>query len=143
LGRRRVRVEFQDAEGARYTISLDGRLSREKVLRIMDLVELLGPADDTPVPLASNTTFGRLYQLIEKAFPLGAFTSTDLLEAFEDRYQHPIRLSTIGTYLARLTDRGFLQRERTPIGWQYRRNRLPPVAMATHAQVEPGSPPIR
>jgi hypothetical protein len=143
LGRRRIRVEFQDGDGARYTVSLDGRLSRDKVLRVMDLVDLLSPPDEAPSPAASDTTFGRLCHLIEKAFPLGAFSSTDLLEAFEDEYQLPIRLSTLATYLARLTERGFLRRERTPSGWLYRRRHpSPPVVEAT-GQVEPDSRPIR
>ena len=123
MPRRRVKVEFEDGEGGKYTISLDGSISKEKVLKIMDLVELLGvPEEDSY--FSNETVVGRLYQLIEKKFPLGHFTSNDILESYEDEYSQPIRLGTVSTYLSRFADQKILHRVKTGINWSYRRAHL-------------------
>jgi len=124
MAKRRFRVEFEDGEGAKYTISLDGDLSREKVLKILDMVELLGGAKEPAPQISPDTTLGRLYRLIEERFPVGYSTSTDIQELYEDEYQRPIRLSTVSTYLSRLSERGLLKRERTHSGLAYRRVRI-------------------
>ncbi|MCS7116813.1 MAG: hypothetical protein RMJ31_05355 [Nitrososphaerota archaeon] len=123
--RRRIKIEFEDGEGGKYKISIEGSLSREKVLKVMDLVDLLGGTEHEPVEIPSrDTLFTRIFHLLEKKFPLGSFTSTDLREAYEDEFNQPIKLSTISTYLSRLSEKGLLHRERTSIGWVYRRVRL-------------------
>ena len=43
---RKMRIELFDSEGNRYTISFEGRVTREKALHILDLVELLGGVTD-------------------------------------------------------------------------------------------------
>ena len=103
-------------------------MSREKVLKMMDIVELLGNKEGQEElqaqPISGDTSFGKLYQLIEKKFPLGSFTSADILEAYEDEYNRPSRLSTISTYLSRLEQKQLLTRQRTASGWIYRRERI-------------------
>lgn len=105
---------------------MEGNVSRDKVLKIIDMVEMIeGKSEFIPqVTLSKNTTFGRLYTLIEKKFNLGSFKSTDILEAYEDEYNTPIRLSVISTYLQRLTEKGLLIRNRTSSGWSYRRAQI-------------------
>lgn len=95
----------------------------------MDIVELLGSKDDQveSPQLSKDTSFGRLYHLIENKFPLGSFTSTDILEAYEDEYNRPARLSTISTYLSRLERKNLLTRQRTPSGLIYKRVRITPT----------------
>lgn len=123
MPRRKVKLEFEDGDGGKYTISLGGHLTKEKVLKVMDLVELLGVPE--PEPQVSNqTSAGRLHQLIDKRFPLGPFGSGDILEAYEDEYNQPIRLATVSTYLSRLTDQGMLHRTKAGVNWSYRRMRL-------------------
>jgi len=128
LAQRKIKIEFNDGDGGKYTFSLDGSMSREKVLKIMDIVELLGDKEGQEEPqaqsISGDTSFGKLYQLIEKKFPLGSFTSADVLEAYEDEYNKPARLSTISTYLSRLEQKRLLTRQRTASGWIYRRERI-------------------
>lgn len=123
---RRIKIEFDDGEGGRYRISMEGRLSRDKVLKIIDMTEMIEGKSEVnqQVAFSKDTTFGRLYILIEKKFTLGSFTSTDLLEAYEDEYNVPIRLSTISTYLQRLMEKGLLIRNKTNLGWAYRKTPL-------------------
>ena len=39
---RKMRVELFDSEGNRYTVAFEGQITRDKALRLLDLVELLG-----------------------------------------------------------------------------------------------------
>ena len=129
MTKKKIKIEFSDGEGANYSLSLDGSLSRDKVLKILDMVELIdGKEDREKVNTLSNeTSFGKLYNLVEKKFPLGSFTSTDILETYEDELNISIRLSTISTYLSRLEQKKLLTREWTTSGWLYKKTRSMPI----------------
>jgi hypothetical protein len=126
LAKRRIKIEFDDGEGGKYKVSIEGNVSRDKVVKIIDMAEMIEGKNEVnqQIPLSKETTFGRLYALIEKKFTFGSFASTDILEAYEDEYNNPIRLSVISTYLQRLTEKGLLIRNRTNSGWSYRRAQL-------------------
>lgn len=66
---KKMRVEVFDGGGNRYTITFDGQVTREKALRLLDIVELLGgmPSVDnnesqTISNLSSRTRFGFLLE---------------------------------------------------------------------------------
>jgi hypothetical protein len=65
----------------------------------------------------------RIWSLIEGKFPYGGFTSTDILELYEDQYNEPIKLSIISTYLSRYSERGRLTRTRQGKEWIYKMTR--------------------
>ena len=92
-------------------------------MKIIDMADMIGSESEVnqQIALSKDTNFGRLYTLIEKKFAFGSFTSSDTLEAYEDEYNTPIRLSVISTYLQRLTEKGLLIRNRTNLGWIYRK----------------------
>ncbi len=123
LTKRKVKLEFTDDDGGNYTITLDGSISRDRIIKVVDMMELLSGEDD-PTPLIGDSTiFGRIYNTIVKTFPLGSFTSGDALEAYEDTHNSTVKLSTVSTYLQRLSDKGLLKRERNGDTWIYRRAR--------------------
>ena len=109
---RKMRIEVFDSEGNKYTISLEGNISREKAIKILDLVELLGGIPSSNPILANSsqkiTKIEKVKMLIEKRFPIIWFSSREVQEAYENEFREPISLSTISTYLSRLADRGFL-----------------------------------
>ena len=119
---RRLKVEFYDAEGVRHTIAIDGPVSREKVGRILDLVELMGGTSRTsPTGLRlSQRKFDKLTGMIISQLKDRAFSSTEVKRAFESSFQEKIPLSTVSTYLTRLLDRGVLEREEQSDGLVYR-----------------------
>ena len=105
-----MRVEIFN-NGDHYTITFEGQVTRDKALRLLDLVELLG---GTPtVNSGSNRSASEMSKIekvrlvVDKNFPVGWFSSKDLQSAYEKQFNDPIRLSTVSTYLSRLTDRGF------------------------------------
>ncbi|HEX69090.1 MAG TPA: hypothetical protein ENG10_02200 [Candidatus Bathyarchaeota archaeon] len=107
-----MRIEVFDSEGNKYTISLEGNISREKAIKILDLVELLGGIPSSNPILANSsqkiTKIEKVKMLIEKRFPIIWFSSREVQEAYENEFREPVSLSTISTYLSRLADRGFL-----------------------------------
>ncbi len=111
---RKMRVEIYDETGNRYTVTFDGRLTRDKALRLLDLVELLGgmPGSSSSWTQQSPelSKIDRVQLIIEKHFPLVWFSSKDVQSFYEQEFKEPIRLSTISTYLSRMTDRGLLDR---------------------------------
>jgi len=121
---RKLRVEIFDAEGNRYTISCDGHVSREKILRVLDLVELLGGAsadsDGCRRTSYDYTKFDLFRSLMERNFQVKWFSSKEAQQACEQELNLPLRLSTVSTYLARMVDRGFLLRRGPSYDRKYR-----------------------
>lgn len=106
--RRRVRLEVVGDDGDRLTVILEGRVTREKIMQLADLVDLYGGGSSPQQPVENKLT--RLARMIEKRFPYAEFTSRDVVEAYEAEYGEKLTLSTASTYLSRLAERGFLER---------------------------------
>jgi hypothetical protein len=113
----KMRVEIYDNEGNRYTIAFDGKFTRDKTLRILDIAELLGGApNENQSSISSNnlpnlpSRFEKVQKIIQKSFPLVWFISKDVHLVYEQEFKEPISLSTVSTYLARMTNKGLLIR---------------------------------
>jgi len=115
---RKMRVELFDSEGNRYTIAFEGQVTRDKALRLLDLVELLGgmPGERATSgagnALTSNnlSRFEKVRLVLQKSFPLVWFSSKDVQAVYEQDLKEPVSLSTVSTYLTRMTNRGLLLR---------------------------------
>ena len=113
-----MRVELFDSEGNRYTIAFEGQVTRDKALRLLDLVELLGgmPGEGVNSEAGNVLTgnklsrFEKVRLVIQKNFPLVWFSSKDVQSVYEQELKEPVSLSTVSTYLARMTNRGLLLR---------------------------------
>jgi hypothetical protein len=146
----KIKIEFDDPSGAKYSFSVEGGVSKEKMVKLMEFVEQISssgtPSEDygtgDQVPDYSNidTNFARVYGLLETKFKFGSFTSSDVLEAYQVEYDSPSALSTISTYLSRLTERRLLTRTRNGSGWIYKLAR-PTTNYAEQAKTpDPGTP---
>jgi len=110
---RKMRIELFDTEGNKYKIAFEGQITREKALRLLDLVELLGgmPSSEVnPRPISSNelSKYDKVRMIIQKHLPIAWFSSKQVRSSYEQEFKEPISLSTVSTYLARLTDNGLL-----------------------------------
>jgi hypothetical protein len=109
---KKMRVEVFDGGGNRYTLTFEGQVTREKALRLLDMVELLGgmpgvsQAESQTISDLSKQNKVRL--LVERDFPIVWFSSTDVQSLYEKEFKEPISLSMISTYLSRMADRGIL-----------------------------------
>lgn len=108
---KRMRIEIFDQDGNRYTVALEGKVTREKALCLLDIVELLGGVHEKQ-GLESSTLitskFDKTQLVLQEYFPFKWFSSRDVLHAYEQHFDETICLSTISTYLSRLASRGFL-----------------------------------
>jgi len=130
-GKKRFKIELEDAEGSKYNLSLEGNISKEKIMKIVEFMDLLniesnGNSESETYSNNRSTPASvgdRIWSLIEGKFPYGGFTSTDILELYEDQYNEPIKLSIISTYLSRYSERGRLARTRQGKEWIYKMTR--------------------
>lgn len=111
--RNRVKIDVNDNDGNKISISLEGRLTRDKMLQVLDFVNLLGGSSTVgahPEEEPRVSKFKRIQNIILRKFPVGWFTSQELMMVYEDVLDEPIGLSTVSTYLTRLATRGILMR---------------------------------
>ncbi len=115
---RKMRVELFDSDGNRYTIAFEGQVTRDKALRLLDLVELLGGAPSegpavnsgTALPSRVLSRFEKVQLVVQKSFPLVWFSSRDIQSVYEQELKEPVGLSTVSTYLSRMAGKGLLLR---------------------------------
>ena len=112
---RKMRVELFDSEGNKYTVSFEGQITREKAVRLLDLVELLGGVSsgtgNSSNPMVANnevSKYEKVRLLIQKHFPMVWFSSREIQSAYEQEFKEPITLSTVATYFARMANKGVL-----------------------------------
>ncbi len=118
MARKRIRIDLEDTDGAKYNFSLEGNVTREKMLKIFELMDLMNIEE--PDETAQLDSIGaKIWNIIDKYYPLGKFTSTMVLEKYEDEYEEPIKLSVISTYLSRFALKGRVGRERKGKEWTY------------------------
>lgn len=115
---RKMRVELFDSDGNRYTIAFEGHVTREKAVRLLDLVELLGGTQGGEASTGGKSgvidngfsKYDKVRTLVQRGFPLVWFSSKEIQSAYEQELREPIALSTVATYLARLVIRGMLMK---------------------------------
>jgi hypothetical protein len=110
--RKRIRIDLEDSDGAKYNLSLEGNVTHEKMLKIFELMNLINIEESEKDNIQLDSIGAKIWNVIDKNFPIGKFTSSMILEKYEDEYEEPIKLSIISTYLSRFTVKGKLAREK-------------------------------
>jgi hypothetical protein len=117
----RVKVEFFDQVGTRHTITIDGNVTKEKIAKVLDYVELMGTLGSSVENSSASTVekkFERIRDLLAD-FQGRVFRSGDIKQAYEQRHGEGISLSTVCTYLSRFVDKGIVLRSGSPAQWLY------------------------
>ncbi len=109
---------MEDSDGARYNIKLEGNVTRDKVLKIFEMMDLMNIEEEKEITNIDSIN-AKIWHIVDKFFPVGKFTSTNILEKYEDEYNQPIKLSVISTYLSRFSTKGKVNRTRTGREWIY------------------------
>ncbi len=130
-------MELFDNEGNRYTVAFEGQITRDKALRLLDLVELLGgmPGENpniqsSPPSMTNiNSRFEKVRAVIQKSFPLVWFSSKDIQQIYETELKEPIGLSTVSTYLSRMTNKGLLLKSGSSNSLKYKLSSVTPQAV--------------
>ncbi len=124
MAKKRIQIDMEDADGARYNIKLEGNVTRKKILKIFELMDLMN-IEDEQEPINMDSVGSKIWNIVDKFFPMGKFTSTNILEKYEDEYNEPVKLSVISTYLARFSTKGRVDRARTGREWTYQTIKIP------------------
>ena len=117
--KKRIRIDMEDADGARYDIKLEGNVTRNKVLKIFEMMDLMNIEEEEERSVKMDSVGSKIWHIVDKFFPMGKFTSTNILEKYEDEFNEPVKLSVISTYLSRFTSKGKVERVRTGREWTY------------------------
>jgi hypothetical protein len=129
-GKRKIKIEFEDAEGSKYNLSLDGDISKNKILKVYELMESLNTLDGGQFEKNSardakgigmvngrsreslSSVGSKIWYVVENKFPSSTFTSSDVQEMYEEEYKESMRLDAVATYLSRYFNKGKLIRNR-------------------------------
>ncbi|MDH5430560.1 MAG: hypothetical protein OEW78_01580 [Nitrosopumilus sp.] len=123
MAKKRIRIDMEDSDGARYDIKLEGNVTRDKVLKIFEMMDLMNIEEEQEVT-NMDSVGSKIWNIVDKFFPMGKFTSTNILEKYEDEYNEPVKLSVISTYLSRFSTKGRVNRTRTGREWTYQTIKL-------------------
>ena len=118
MKQKRIRINLEDADGAKYKFDIEGNVTKDKVLKLFELMDLMNIEEEQNIP-DLDSIGGKIWNIIENSFPTGRFTSSTVLEEYEDEYNKPIKLSVVSTYLARFASRNKIQRTRVGREWSY------------------------
>ena len=118
MAKKRIRIDMEDSDGARYDIKLEGNITKDKILKIFEMMDLMN-IEEEEIPTNMDSTGSKIWNIVDKFFPMGKFTSTNILEKYEDEYNEPVKLSIISTYLSRFATKGRVNRTRTGREWTY------------------------
>ena len=123
MAKKRIRIDMEDSDGARYDIKLEGNVTRDKVLKIFEMMDLMN-IEEEHEETNMDSIGSKIWHIVDKFFPMGKFTSTNILEKYEDEFNEPVKLSIISTYLSRFSSKGKINRIRTGREWTYQTIKL-------------------
>jgi len=118
MAKKRIRIDMEDSDGARYDIKIEGNVTRDKVLKIFEMMDLMNIEEEAETT-NMDSVGSKIWHIVDKFFPVGKFTSTTILEKYEDEFNEPVKLSVISTYLSRFSSKGRIDRVRTGREWTY------------------------
>jgi hypothetical protein len=72
---------MEDSDGARYDIKLEGNVTRDKVLKIFEMMDLMNIEEEQEVT-NMDSVGSKIWHIVDKFFPMGKFTSTNILQTF-------------------------------------------------------------
>ena len=124
MAKKRIRIDMEDSDGARYDIKLEGNVTKDKILKIFEMMDLMN-IEEEQEPTNMDSVGSKISNIVDKFFPMGKFTSTNILEKYEDEYNEPVKLSIISTYLSRFATKGRVNRTRTGREWTYQTIKIP------------------
>jgi len=118
MAKKRIRIDMEDSDGARYDIKIEGNVTRDKVLKIFEMMDLMN-IEEEEATINMDSVGSKIWHIVDKFFPMGKFTSANILEKYEDDFNEPVKLSVISTYLSRFSSKGRIDRVRTGREWTY------------------------
>lgn len=146
-GKKKIKIELEDSDGGKYNLSLEGNLSKEKIQKVLQLVESLNISKDEEVSPSLNVDTetsispisigSRIWSLIENNFSFSSFTSSNVVESYESKYGEHIQLSLVSTYLSRFNEKNKLIRSKRGKEWVYKLVKISKPDITSTSQLNP------
>ena len=114
LKTRKLKLEFYDNDGVRHSLTVEGPVTREKIGKLLDLVEVMSgtPRLESLAVGSSPHKYDRLAGHVVTRLKGRRFSATEARKSYQETYGESITLSTVSTYLTRLSDKGVIERSR-------------------------------
>jgi hypothetical protein len=128
--KKKVRLEFYDRTGVKHTLSIEGEFTVDRLHRLLEYAEIVAgsnPSQPTSPP-GQDTKMSRLLDVINTKMADRNFDSRDLWNEYKETWGDEIVLGAVSTYLARLVDRGTLERTGSPAHWSYKLKSSPSLS---------------
>lgn len=138
-GKKKIKIELEDDDGGKYNLSLEGNLSKDKIQKVLQLVESLNISKEEfnvqtkPNPMNNevknfknsnsnslHSIESKIWSLIENNFIYSSFTSSDIVDSYQSVYNEQLQLSLISTYLSRYVEKNRLMRSKRGKEWVYK-----------------------
>lgn len=142
-GKKKIKIELEDDDGGKYNLSLEGNLSKDKIQKVLQLVESLNISKEESTSFTKpdyntndnangnqkntnkinsslHSIESRIWSLIENNFAFSSFTSSNVVESYEILYGEQLQLSLISTYLSRYYEKNKLMRSKRGKEWIYK-----------------------
>ena len=120
--RRKIKIELEDENGEKYNLSLQGALTKEKLMNVVEFVQLFdkNSMEGSFERRETETKLGsKLWNLIVENYRYHTFTSSDILRIYQDLYYESVQLSVISIYLSRFYLKKQLNRSKNGKQWVY------------------------
>ena len=121
--KKKIKIELEDNEGDRYNLSLEGKFSKEKMIRVFELIESFeDKTTKEPTSLTyddTSTLASRIWNIVQDKCHDTTFTSAFIFNKYNEIYEEKLQLSVISTYLSRFFARNKLSRIKHGKEWIY------------------------
>jgi hypothetical protein len=119
--KKRIKLEFFDRSGVKHSLAIEGDFNVEKVNRLLEYAEIVaGSTQHSPNPQAFESKMSKLLDVINTQPTDRTFDSRQIFRSYQETWGDDFTLGAVSTYLARLADRGTLERTGSPAHWSYR-----------------------
>jgi len=131
--RKKIKIEIEDNEGDKYNLCLEGKFSRGKMLKVLELMdtfqegtikankvdEVIHKYSQSQNCQSAINLGTKLWNIISTTFIHQKFSSTDLSHAYYNIHLENIQLSIVSTYLSRFFIKNKLERTKRGKEWIY------------------------
>jgi hypothetical protein len=126
--KKRIKLEFFDRSGVKHSLAIEGDFTVDKVSRLLEYAEIVaGSNQHSPSPEGVESKMSRLLDVINTQLADRSFDSRQIWQSYRETWSDDFTLGAVSTYLARLADRGTLERTGSPAHWIYKLKSTPAV----------------
>ena len=124
--KKRMKLEFFDRSGVKHSLVIEGDFTMDKVNRLLEYAEIVaGSNQHPPAPQGADSKMNRLLDVINTQLVDRSFDSRQIWQSYRETWGDGFTLGAVSTYLARLADRGTLERTGSSAHWIYKLRSTP------------------